>query len=51
MENIRRVIFERTPIKQIISIERMGNFFEVVGRAGGDVLTYRIYDNGTICER
>jgi hypothetical protein len=50
MEDIRKFVFERTPISQIISIDRMGNFYEVVGRAGGDVLSYRIYDNGMICE-
>ena len=50
MEDIRKFVFERTPINQIISIDRWGNFYEVVGRAGGDVLSYRIYDNGMICE-
>ena len=50
MEQIKRIVFERTPISQIIAIDRMGDFYEVIGRAGGDVLTYRIYDNGMICE-
>lgn len=50
MEDIRKFVFERTPISQIISIDRIGDFYEVVGRAGGDVLLYRIYDNKTICE-
>jgi hypothetical protein len=50
MEHIKKIVFERTPINQIIAISRIGNFYEVIGKAGGDVLTYRIYDNGTICE-
>lgn len=50
MENIKKLVFGRTPINQIISISRMGDFYEVVGRAGGDILSYRIYDNGMICE-
>ena len=27
------------------------NFIEVVGSIGGDTVTYRIYDNGTITQR
>lgn len=50
MEDIKEVVLKRTPISQIISIDRMGDFYEVVGRAGGDILQYRIYDNGMICE-
>lgn len=50
MKDIRKIIFEKTPIDQIISIDRIGNFYEVVGKAGGDVFLYRVYDNGAICE-
>jgi hypothetical protein len=50
MEHKKKIVFERTPISQIIAISRIGNFYEVIGKVGGDVLTYRIYDNGTICE-
>ncbi len=27
------------------------NFVEIVGRAGGDTVTYRVYNNGDIYER
>ena len=26
-------------------------FVEIVGRAGGVTVTYRVYDDGSICER
>lgn len=50
MEDIKEIVLKRTPICQIISIDCMGDFYEVVGKVGGDVLSYRIYDNGIICE-
>ena len=51
MEQVKKIISERTPIDEIVCITRLSNFYEVIGRAGGDVLTYRIYDDGKICER
>lgn len=27
------------------------DFVEIIGRTGGDTLTFRVYDNGTITER
>lgn len=27
------------------------DFVEVIGRIGGDVITYRVYDDGTMYER
>lgn len=51
MENIKKIIFEKTPIDKIHTITRFIDFYEVHGSAGGEALTYRIYDNGSICER
>ena len=48
---VREIIKNKTPITRIVEIVKFGNFAEVVGRAGGDVLIYRIYANGTIVER
>lgn len=28
-----------------------GNYVEIVGRVGGDTVTYRVYDDGTMNER
>lgn len=27
------------------------DFVEIVGRSGGDTVTYRVYDDGSVCER
>ena len=35
----------------IIDYEVTTDFVEIVGKMGGDVVTYRIYDDGTVCER
>ena len=48
---VKNIISECTPISNIMAITRLGNYHEVVGRVGGDMLVYRVYDNGTITER
>ena len=50
-EEVKKIVSERTPIGSIIEMYDCGSFWEVTGRAGGDVLTYRIYSNGSVCER
>ena len=27
------------------------DFVEIVGRVGGDVVTYRVYNDGSVCEK
>lgn len=27
------------------------DFVEIVGRAGGDTVTYRVFNDGSVCER
>lgn len=49
-KEIKDLIFSKTPIAQIIEVYQTPQFVEVVGRGGGDVLTYRIYNNGSVCE-
>ena len=46
-----KILYSRTPADKIISIDKYRNCYEIVARAGGDVLTYRVYENGTITER
>lgn len=48
---IREIIYNQTPIDRIMRIVPCNGFAEVTGTAGGDVLRYRIYNNGTITER
>lgn len=49
-KKIKDLIFSKTPITQIIEIYQTNLFIEVLGRAGGDILAYRIYNNGSVCE-
>ena len=35
----------------IIDYEVTTDFVEIIGKKGGDVITYRIYDDGAIYER
>lgn len=48
---VKKIVYERTPIDTILDIYTDSEFSEVVGRAGGDTLTYRIYPDGRIYER
>ena len=48
---IQELVYQNTPIDTIVSTYDLRNGIEVVGRAGGDILTYRIYDNGQVVEK
>ena len=50
-KTIQELVYQNTPIDTIISTCDLPNGIEVVGRAGGDTLTYRIYENGQVTER
>ena len=45
------IISEDTPIEIILSVDETADFYQFVGEAGGDVLTYRVYKNGTLTQR
>lgn len=49
-KEVREKVWQKTPINHIIEIYNAGSFWVVTGRAGGDVLTYRFYNNGSWCE-
>lgn len=51
LEEAKKIIFNQTPTDRIIDSYETKEFWEFVCRAGGDVLTYRLYDDGMICER
>ena len=49
---------ERFPMKKakqyvdkILTKDRFNNFWEVTGTRGGDVVRYRLYDDGMVTER
>lgn len=35
----------------IIDIYESVGFVDITGKIGGDIITYRVYDNGTVTER
>lgn len=51
MEEAKDILWESTPADQILNIYEERDYIEFVCRAGGDVLTYRVYKSGTIVER
>ena len=51
LEQARKMILESTPADRIIDTYEDRDYIEFVCKAGGDVLTYRVYRGGTIVER
>ena len=51
MEEAKDILWESTPADTILDIYLTGSYIEFTCRAGGDVCTYRVYNNGTITER
>ena len=50
-EKVKEIIYSNTPLDSITDMYQTKEFTEVTGKAGGDTLTYRVYENGTITER
>lgn len=50
-QNIQTIVYRNTPIDRINTIHEGYGFIEVNGCAGGDNLTYRIYENGMVVEK
>ena len=50
-EQIKQMVYSQTPIDTIVSTHDLPNGIEVRGYAGGDSVTYRFYDNGTVVEK
>jgi hypothetical protein len=50
-QHIENLVFHSTPIEDIITLYEGKDFVEVVGTAGRDTLTYRIYENGMVTEK
>ena len=48
---IKKMVYDKTPIDKIIDYYETKDFIEVTGKAGGDTLTYRIYNDGTVTVR
>ena len=51
IEKAKEILFSNTPADRIIETYVGSDFIEFIVSAGGDVLTYRIYNNGKVYER
>ncbi len=41
----------RERLDNILETVSASDFVEIVGRVGGDVVTYRVYNDGFVCEK
>ena len=46
----RKYIKAHSPIEKILYSADYGDYVQIVGKAGGDVLTYRYYSDGDVYE-
>jgi hypothetical protein len=51
IKKAKAILFDKTPIEVIISSTQTKDYIQFVGKVGGDVLTYRIYNDGRISEK
>lgn len=51
VEEATKIINENTAIEIIMSIDRAPDYYQFVGYAGGDILTYRVYNNGALTQK
>ena len=50
-KQVEKMVYQKTPMDTIYTINEYNNCFEVHGAAGGDNLTYRFYTNGEVVEK
>lgn len=51
-EAAKKLLFAMTPIDEILRVYNLGHGdWEFVGRAGGDILVYRVYNDGSVIEQ
>ena len=48
IEEAEKILYRDTPIEYVYRITQTKDFIEFVGDAGGDTLTYRVYNNGKV---
>ena len=51
LEEAIKIINENTAIETIMSVDRAPDYYQFVGCAGGDILTYRVYNSGALTQR
>ena len=51
LEEAIKIINENTAVEFIMSVDKTPDYYQIVGYAGGDVLTYRVYNSGTLAQK
>lgn len=51
IEKAKVILFNETPADRILDTYQTGSYVEFVCTAGGDTMTVRVYNDGTITER
>lgn len=51
IEKAKKILFENTPMEIIYDTIKTPDFIEFKGEAGGDVMRYRVYNDGSIYEK
>ena len=51
LEEATKIIYENTAIEIIMSVNKTPDYYQIVGYAGGDILTYRVYNSGTLTQK
>jgi hypothetical protein len=51
LEEAIKIINENTAIEIIMSIDKTPDYYQFVGYAGGDILTYRVYNSGALTQK
>lgn len=51
LEEAIKIINENTAIEIIMSVDKTPDYYQIVGYAGGDILTYRVYNSGTLTQK
>lgn len=49
VDKAQDIVLER--VEYILDCHETPDFVEVVGNAGGDIVTYRVYDDGAVTAR
>ena len=51
VKKAKEILFAQTPVDKILDTYKDKNFVKFTTKCGGDVVVYRIYNNGTIGEK
>ena len=51
VKKAKEILFTQTPADKILETYKDKDFVEFITKCGGDVVVYRIYNNGTIGEK